>query len=259
MKKNLTVLTSIVILASILNADLARVEIGAGSWKYTPTGASSYTDSSGLTGSDKSDEKEDSSAYVWILVKHPVPIVPNIRLEYANIETTGTASGKFKNFEIPAGVASVPTSLKMVEYDVIPYYNILDNTFWATLDLGIDLKFIDMSYEAQGVTIFSISSSAGTYSDSEMLVIPLGYARVRVQIPGTDIGFEADGKYIAYDSSSIYDIRAKVDYTLSFIPIVQPALEVGYRVQKFDISSDDEKTKTDIKFSGVYMGLMLRF
>jgi hypothetical protein len=34
---------------------------------------------------------------------------------------------------------------------------------------------------------------------------------------------------------------------------------VGYRVQKFDLSSDDDKTKMNMKFAGFYAGLMLRF
>ena len=54
-------------------------------------------------------------------------------------------------------------------------------------------------------------------------------------------------------------MRAKVDYTFDFVPVVQPAIEVGYRVQKFDVTSDDDKTKMDMEFSGVYAGLMLRF
>ena len=97
------------------------------------------------------------------------------------------------------------------------------------------------------------------YSDTTSLVLPLAYLRGRVEIPATNIGLEADGKYITYSGSTAYDIRAKVDYTLGFIPVVQPALEVGYRIQKFDLVSDDEKTKMNLDFAGVYAGFMLRF
>jgi hypothetical protein len=46
---------------------------------------------------------------------------------------------------------------------------------------------------------------------------------------------------------------------LNFIPVIQPALEIGYRVQKIDIDEDSIDAKLDIDFSGVYAGLMVRF
>jgi outer membrane protein len=89
--------------------------------------------------------------------------------------------------------------------------------------------------------------------------LPLLYARARVEIPSTDIGLEADIKYITTGDSTVYDARAKVDYTLDFVPVIQPALEVGYRAQKIDIDESGVDAKLDIEFSGFYAGLMLRF
>ncbi len=256
MRKILTTLACGAMLATAANADMARFEMGGGVWNQNPTGILSYTDS-GATGTYTSDEKEDSGAYLWMLIKHPIPIVPNIRLEYTNIKDTGVVSGVgFEDFIIPATTTG---SLELTQLDVIPYYNILDNTAWTTLDLGIDLKVQKTTFEAADVQIDGIPNQ--NYSDSATVVIPMVYARVRVEIPGTDIGLEADGKYVTYDGSTISDYRAKVDYTMSFIPVIQPAIEVGYRVQKFDIENEDgaETTKMDMEFSGVYAGLMLRF
>ena len=262
MKKILTTLALTATLFNSLNADMGRIEMGAGMWKQTPTGTMSYTDpDTGVTGLYTSDKKEDSTAYVWMLIKHPIPIVPNIRLEYTSVKDTGIVSGKFKDFDVPVIIpGTMPTttaSIEMTQYDVIPYYNILDNTLWTTLDIGVDLKIQETSYKAKGVEIDGIANQ--NYEDSVTVVIPLAYARVRVEIPVTNIGLEADVKYISYDGSTISDIRVKVDYTLAFIPVVQPAIEVGYRVQKFDLTSDDDATKMDMEFSGMYAGLMLRF
>jgi len=255
MKKTLTTLAIGAMLTTAANADFARVEMGGGVWNQNPSGILSYTDS-GATGTYTSDEKEDSSAYLWMLIKHPIPIIPNIRLEYTNIKDTGVIDGDFKDFEL-GGLATTTGSLELTQYDIIPYYNILDNTAWTTLDLGIDFKVQNTTYSADDVE--EVPGITTNYSDSEIVVIPMVYARVRVEIPGTDIGLEADGKYITYDGSTISDYRAKVDYTMSFVPVVQPAIEVGYRVQKFDVTSDDDKTKMDMEFSGVYAGLMVRF
>ena len=248
MKKVLTALACGLMLASTASADIAKVEMGVGAWMQTPSGG--ITADPGYDGSDISDEKEDTSPYVWLLIKHPIPIIPNLRLEYVTLANTGTATGSFQNFTIPK-TKKAKTTLDMTQYDIIPYYNILDNTAWITLDLGIDLKVIDVDYKADW--------TSSTYSDTASVVIPLAYVRARMEIPATNIGLESDVKYVSSGSSTVYDIRAKVDYTLDFIPVVQPAIEVGYRVQKFKIDDADVNGKLDMDFAGFYAGLMVRF
>lgn len=257
MKKLLTALTCGVLFASVASADFARVEMGVGAWAQQPSGEMSYRGSLSAKGSYASDEEAETNAYAWILIKHPIPILPNLRVEYANVKDSGVITGSFKDFTVPG--ASTTGSLELTEYDIIPYYNILDNTAWITLDLGVDLKILNTEYKAKGVTING--SGIEDYDDTISLVLPLVYVRGRVEIPGTDIGLEVDGKYITYDNSTIYDARAKVDYTLGFVPVVQPAVELGYRVQKFDIQYEDgaDKTNMNIDFSGFYAGVMLRF
>jgi len=253
MKKLLTALTAMITASSIASADIARVEMGGGVWDNKPSGTLTYNDGSGITGSYTSNEKSNSSAYAWLLIKHPVPVLPNIRVEYTTLKDEGNADGSFKNFTI-TGVAK--GSINMTQYDAILYYNILDNTAWITLDLGVDVKFIDLDFKAEG-TIDGIPNDS--YSVNEATPLPMGYLRARVEIPGTDIGLEADGKYITYDGSTISDYRVKVDYTLGFIPVVQPAIEVGYRAQKFELRYDNDQTKLNLDFSGIYAGIMLRF
>ncbi len=250
MKRSFYTLTCAAVLASSAMADIARVEMGAGIWSQSPKGNATYTDG-GANGYYVSSEKEESSPYVWALIKHPIPVLPNLRLEYVSIEDSGVASGQFKDFTITS--ASTALSYEMKQYDIIPYYNILDNTAWITLDLGLDIKIIDASYSAAPLAPF-----AG-YSDSVTFALPLLYARGRVEIPATNIGLEADVKYITTGDSTVYDARVKVDYTFDFIPAIKPALEVGYRVQKMDIDEDDVDAKLDIDYSGFYAGLMLRF
>ncbi|MGE0737623.1 TIGR04219 family outer membrane beta-barrel protein [Sulfurimonas sp.] len=250
MKRSFYALTCAAVLASSAMADIARVEMGAGIWSQSPKGNATYTDG-GANGYYVSSQKEESSPYVWALIKHPLPVVPNLRLEYVSIEDSGVASGQFKDFDI--GAATTTLSYEMKQYDIIPYYNILDNTSWITLDLGLDIKVIDASYTAAPSGLFT------GYSDSVTFALPLLYARGRVEIPATNIGLEADVKYITTGDSTAYDVRAKVDYTLDITPLIQPALEVGYRIQKLDIDESGADAKLDIDYSGFYVGAMLRF
>ncbi|QOP40301.1 TIGR04219 family outer membrane beta-barrel protein [Sulfurimonas marina] len=254
MKKIISTLAMVSTLATVASADFTRVEMGVGVWSQEPTGNITYKDGA-TTGSYASDETKKTSAYAWMLIKHPIPVVPNLRLEYASVEDKGSVDGTFKDFT----ASSVTTgSFKVDQYDVIPYYNILDNTAWITLDLGLDIKVLDSSFKAEGVNVNGVVGLSD-YEDSTLLAVPMGYARARVEIPATDIGIESDIKYITYSGSTLSDFRVKVDYTFDITPVVQPAIEVGYRTQSYVIETDDDKTKVDMKFSGVYGGLMLRF
>lgn len=250
MKKILTTLTCISVLATAAMADIARVEMGVGAWMQSSEGGASYSDA-GADGSYTSSEDDSTRGYIWALIKHPVPVVPNLRLEYVSMEDSGLATGEFKKFDI--GGVTTTMSYDMMQYDIIPYYNILDNTAWITLDLGLDIKVIDIDYDVASSAPFT------GYSGSETIAIPLLYARVRTEIPATDIGLEADVKYIKAGDSTVYDVRAKVDYTFDFMPVIQPALEIGYRVQKIDIDESDADATVDLEFSGVYVGLMIRY
>lgn len=251
MKKILSILACGVVLATTATADITRVEVGAGAWMQDSKGTTSYTDG-GANGSYVSREEDNTQAYVWALIKHPIPLLPNLRLEYVSVEDSGTATGEFKEFDIGANPAT-NMFYDMKQYDIIPYYNILDNTAWVTLDLGLDIKVIDISYDVEASGAFT------GYSGSDTVALPLLYARARIEIPATELAVESDVKYLTTGDSTVYDARLKVDYTLDFTPVIQPAVEIGYRVQKIDIDESGFDTIVDLKFSGFYAGLILRF
>ncbi len=253
MKKILSTLACVATLASVASADFLRVEAGAGMWAQSPSGEISYTNA-GATAKNTSNKDAQEQGYIWALIKHPIPIVPNLRLEYAGIASEGIASGSFKNFKANGG----KTSLDMTQYDIIPYYNILDNTFWISVDVGLDIKIMETDYSADSVDLTGTGVFSETYSDSTTIALPMLYLRGRTQIPMTEIGLEADVKYISYDDNTMYDFRIKVDYTLDFIPIIQPAIELGYRIQKIE-TEDGEDANINMDFAGVYAGLMVRF
>ncbi|SFV69792.1 hypothetical protein MNB_SM-5-736 [hydrothermal vent metagenome] len=250
------------LLSTVASADFTRIEAGVGAWSYKPSGYLSYTDNYGTLRND-SLEKDQTSAYAWIFIKHPIPVIPNLRLEYTTLHDDGKASGSYDGIYAPLGT---PSSWDLTQYDVIPYYNILDNTFWTTIDIGIDVKFIESDYTAKGVSqipganiLSTVTGIPTDYNEKDNVIVPLAYLRGRIEIPTTNLGLETDAKYISYDDNTAYDIRAKIDYTFDSVPVVQPAIEVGYRIQKYDITSDDKKTKIDMDFSGGYLGIMARF
>lgn len=251
MKKLLTTLACAATLASTVSADFMRVETGGGLWQQIPTGTITYSDGT-LSGTYTSDEKNQQNKYAWLLIKHPIPILPNIRLEYTDISDEGIIEGSLRDFPISAPL-NTPATLELTEYDAVLYYNILDNTMWTTLDLGLDVKMINATYNAAANGVFE------GYERTESIVLPLGYARVRFEVPATGLALEGDVKYVTYAGSTISDVKVKVDYTLDLDMFVDPGIEIGYRVQKFDLTSKDDATKIKVDFAGLYAGIILRF
>lgn len=215
------------ILASTLNADFIRAEIGMGAWTHTPSGEINRV--AVTTGDNKTE------AYLWALVKHPVPLVPNLKVEYSNtVANNIVGSTTFK------------------QYDIVPYYNLLDNTFWTTFDVGVNFKLLDVSMEATPIPFISPSI------ETDSIILPLAYVRSRFQIPFSGFAGEADVKYLAYSDTIIYDAKIKVDYTFTSFPVIEPGIEIGYRVQKIE-TSEFLSMKMAVDFEGVFVGMMVRF
>lgn len=254
MKKIISALAFGAILASTSYADLTRVAMGAGTWMQTPSGNATYNATAGANGTDTLKQDQKTDPYVWLLIKHPIPVIPNIRLEYSTVEATGNPTGQWGAIStsiIP--ISGTSSKLDLTQYDIIPYYSLLDNTLWMTLDVGLDLKMTDVDYKANATGSFI------GYENKQSMVIPMVYLRARVQIPTTKIGIEGDVKAITNGTSKFYDVRAKIDYTFDFVPIIQPAVEVGYRRENINIDESSADIKTNITFSGFFAGVMLRF
>jgi outer membrane protein len=239
-------LTTLLALSTTLSADFLRVEGGVGAWMAEPAGQMNYNSTTKADLADNFGYETSANMYAWVYFKHFIPIVPNVRLEYTGLGYEGTSKNLiFNKNTLPDGTS---TTTNLTELDGILYYNILDNTAWMTVDLGLDIKSINFKYQDN------------TSSDlSETVTLPLAYLRLRVEIPATNIGLEADAKYISTGSSTVSDIRAKVDYTLDFIPVIQPGLEIGYRIHQIKLDESDFDLKADMDFSGAYLGLMVRF
>lgn len=253
MKKLLSMVATAALLATAANADFLRAEGGVGALQSDPSGTIQYGAFPAFDVVDAAAFTKTTNAYAWVYFKHFIPVVPNVRLEYANPNFSGTTT---KSIEVgnQTYTAGASNELSLTQYDATLYYNILDNTLWTTIDLGLDVKFINGNYNI---------SLAGTpaYNEDFGLVMPLAYLRGRVQIPVTNIGVEAIARGASYMDNSVVDAQIKIDYTMDFVPVIQPGIEVGYRYQqiKLDAGSIGIDANIDTTFSGLYAGLMVRF
>ena len=240
------------LLGASAQADVLRVEMGAGAWQNEFSGTVTSVVSPDPITADKLGYDKETKGYAWVYIKHPVPVLPNLRLEYAAVDFSGTSTDSFTYKGDPYAV-NTKSDLTLDQIDVIMYYNILDNTAWTTLDLGLDVKVVDFAFNA--------SSGVNTIAQNETLPIPMAYGRLRFEIPGVDLAIEGIAKYTAYKDSKVSDYSIKADYTLVDILPVDVGLEVGYRFQQFDIDGTDFSTETtvDIEIDGIFAGAVIRF
>ncbi len=242
-------LSAVLLISSLLQADIFRAEMGAGVWSQSSSGTIKHkNDKYPIDLVDDLDVSISKDIYLWAYFKHPVPLVPNVRVEYTNTTLDGSGS----NFTYNSHNYSSKTDyeLNIEQVDAIIYYNILDNLAWITVDLGLDFNFMKQSYK------FDNQSAV-----SDSIIIPQLYGRARFEVPTTNFGLESELKYFTYGDSTLSDIRVKIDYTFDFL-VVQPAIELGYRYQNIKTSHNDFsdlRNDSDITMSGVYLGAMLRY
>jgi outer membrane protein len=239
MQKILTICFILIFPFSSVSADTLGLYVGGGSWSHDPSGNFSSTQ----TGSDTIDVKSDlnmskkSESYVWMAFEHPVPFLPNIRLEKSSLSNTGNTSN-FYNFNGNPS-ASGNFEMNLDSTDAILYYRILDN--WVNFDLGLDVRKIDGRF-AIGSEVSSVSAT-----------VPMLYASAAFDLPLTGLSVGADYKVVSYSGSTYNDMRIRAAYEFGVVGV-----EAGVRSTKIKIS-DVDNINTDLTFKGVMVGAFLHF
>jgi outer membrane protein len=250
MKQLFNIILALLALATMSKADMTRFDMGLGTWSQTPSGRATYTENGITLGEDVSKEQSNFEFYVWSFIKHPIPILPNLRVEYVSMLNEGLISGEYGT---PEDFNEDISNIEMNHFDLIFYYNLLDNLGWTTIDLGLGLKLTQINYD-----VTSAEAAEDLPADGTVLPVPIAYLRARVEIPSTDIGIESDIKYISVSDNMLYDWRIKTDYTFSGLSLpVEPALELGYRMKRYEVKEDG--VTFDFDHQGLYFGVVGRF
>lgn len=225
-------------------ADAVKLSLGAYRWQTDYEG---YVQS-GADRVDLNDDlgfDDDDADTVYAILEHPIPLLPNLRLQHTSIDTsargTTNESFEFDDTFFPAGIPT-QSSLDLTHTDATFYYQLLDNV--VDLDLGITVRYVDGS-----VAIRSLGQSA--HEDLEV-VLPLLYAAGRVALPaGFYVGADVNG--LAASGNGLFDYRVNAGW-------VSPLLlgvEVGMR--RFDIDYDDDDDEADLTLDGVYGAVTFQF
>jgi outer membrane protein len=230
-----------------LFADTLSISAGVGVWQETPSGDFRDTTGTTINVTDELFWKEETQNYFFITFEHPVPIIPNIRLSAVNIDQSG-AGTLTKTVTIGGNTytasENITNSFSLDQKDITLYYEVLDNV--VSVDLGLNVKLVDIDYTITGDT-------TGTTSDSYSTTIPMVYALVGVS-PIPDLIVSLEGSFIGYSGSSISDFTARVAYTTKFFV----GFEAGYRAQKYTFDEISGYT-SNLEFKGPFAGIYAKF
>ncbi|MCX6060961.1 MAG: TIGR04219 family outer membrane beta-barrel protein [Campylobacterales bacterium] len=202
---------------------------GAEADYYSPTvsGNFSYTGNGTTTDTYFSDDTQSSyqlSAYL----EHPLPMLPNLRIDYTP-ETT------FSGADSIIGTNNV--SFKQLDGTL--YYELLDNV--VDLDVGVTFKAIDGKIEGSANQDFNV-------------LIPMLYLSTGIKIPVLPIHVVGDVKYVGYNGDSVIDARVKAMWDI--FAGLQAQAGLRYESMKID---NRENINANVTFKGPFIGLGYAF
>jgi len=243
--KKILVLSALV--STLALADFIGGEVNLGYYNHTPSGTINYLGDT-LNVEDTLKWKDEGDMFVKLYIEHPLPIIPNIKLGYSEFGHSGLGRiNQAFDFggQTYAANSNIESNFDLKMYDLTLYYELLDN--WVNVDVGVNVKYVDGS--------ISIKDNATLSESTDFQVpIPMLYAKVRFDVPTTDLSFQVEGNYVTYDGHTLYDAEAGVRYTLA----LGLGLEAGYKTMKLELDDiDDLSMQSD--FSGAYGKLVWDF
>lgn len=232
------------------SADVVGFDFGVYGWQASPEG---YIQDEDVAGNNRADleqdlglDKDETGVVVWAALEHPVPVLPNLKLQYTPLEFegVGTPSRSFtfdgQTFNVSDRVVS---DIDLTQLDVVLYYEVLDNTL--SLDLGLNFKVLNGE-------VLIVSDSGERYQEDLTGAVPMLYMNAAVELPANlSLGLEASG--IGYSGNRYTDIKAALAWQVAMVSV-----EAGYRVQQL-VLDDLGGVSADFEIAGPYAGAALKF
>jgi len=243
---------SMACLAPVAKADmLLGLYVGADGWQSENSGSFA---GKGQAENFNFEDKTFSSYYAAL--EHPVPLVPNIKLKYTQLELNGSTK-LTETFEFDGQNFTVGTDAKLMtdfsHIDYTLYYELFDNDL-VSIDFGVTIKHFDGEASVSG----TVAEVSRTESIDFSAPIPLGYLRGEVGLPLTGLSVFAEGNLLAVDDSKIQDYQVGIAWEFIDNLAVDVAVRAGYR--SFMIELDDvDDISTDIDVSGPFAGIQVHF
>ncbi|CAM4348747.1 TIGR04219 family outer membrane beta-barrel protein [Pseudoalteromonas ostreae] len=243
---------SMAFLAPAAHADtLLGLYVGVDGWQSDNSG--SFSDSGNMQ--DFNFEDETFISY-YAALEHPIPLVPNIKLKYTELELNGSTLLD-ETFEFGGTSFTTNTTATTVSdlshVDYILYYEIFDNDL-LSIDLGVNAKQFDGDIVVTGTANGKTTTETVDFSG----FVPLVYGRAEVGLPLTGLSVFFEGSLLAIDDSKVQDYQAGIAWALLDNLAVDLDIKAGYRKMTLELD-DIDNLYTDIDTSGPFAGIQIHF
>lgn len=215
-------------LSSFSHADVIGVKADLSYWNFD-----GYSQDNNF----KHKLDRQGTAQLSVAVEHPVPLLPNAKIRYVNLDSNSEQSS-------PANAADI----KLNNIDYILYYELLDTVVHA--DIGAGLSNLDG-------TVRNLNAGALNQYDLDEYS-PLLYATVGVKLPFTGMSAKAEAIYTHGSDSKKTDVQAELQYDFIDNLLVDVGAKVGYRMMQVDFEQD-QRPDLRLEFKGPYIGLDVHF
>lgn len=223
---------------------------GAQGWNMQTEGGFS---SDGSNADFKFDDK--ANANIYVAFEHPVPLLPNIKVQRTVMDTNGETTLKTQydfGDQTYAENTDVLADVQLTTTDFIMYYELFDNDL-ISFDLGINVKHIDGE-------LFVAEKDNESRSSREAFSgpVPMVYSRLAVGIPFSGFGAFVEGSMLSVDDHTLTDYQAALTYSLMENLALDVTFQLGYRAVELELNDLDD-IYSNLEFKGVYAGLEVHF
>ncbi len=191
----------------------------------------------------------------YAALEHPIPLIPNIKLQRTNMDTDGDATLN-TNFTFGGELFALDTVassfVQLDSTDIILYYELLDNDL-ISFDVGLNVKYVDgeLSVRAQDdPSLRAFEAFSGP--------VPMAYSRIEVGIPFSGFGAFVEGSFLAVDDHTLSDFQAAITYSLLDNIVIDLTFQVGYRAVSLELDDLDD-IFSDLEFKGAFAGVEVHF
>lgn len=246
---NATLIAALGITASSpLYADFIGFKVGAYNWSQDYDGeiqsSSDILDEIDLN-NDLGLKEEDGNTY-YLALEHPIPIIPNIRIQQTDLEIKETSNPtRSFSFDDQTFVVTddITTTSDLSHTDATLYYELLDN--WISIDFGLTIRQF-----SEGVELRSNTTGAELEIDE---AIPMLYLAAEVELPLTGLYVAAEVNGLGTGDASLIDYKATIGYESG----IGLGVEAGLR--SFEIDYDDDDEQANLTIDGIFAGVFYHF
>ncbi len=231
----------------------------------------------------------------WVAFEHPTPFIPNIRLGYTGVESSGWSTENISTDKISVmhngvqitydGSQPIYTTMQFDAWDGTIYWELLDN--WVNLDLGLTFRKMDGDFketiEATALPIqqFGGADGCGGLEPTTVILggfislpgcirpettavtpidilVPMVYAKGQFDLPFTGAYVAATLQGMSASGNSMIDIDIEAGYNLN-LTVMDIGISIGYREATLNAKDLDELYAKDAKLSGTYGALNVHF